>query len=98
MKETSNFREYDAAEFLDSDELIATYLKEVFSEGTESEIKIALSNVARAKNMTDLANKMGIKREDLFKFLSEDENLETTNVQKFLHAIGMPLNVFPVIL
>ena len=97
MKEIETIRDYDAAEFLDSDELIAAYLAEVFSEGTESEIKIALSNVARAKNMTDLANKMGIKRDDLFKLLSEDENLETSNVQKFLHAIGMPLNAYPVI-
>ena len=81
---TVTIRDYDAAEFLDSDELITTYLTEVLADGTDSEIKTAMSNVARAKNMTELASKMGIKREDLFKLLSEEENIEYSYVQKFL--------------
>ena len=89
MKNTMRLRDYDAAEFLDSDELITAYLKEVFTDGTDSDIKIAMSNVARAKNMTDLANKMGIKREDLFKLFSEEENLDSSYVQRFLNAVGV---------
>ena len=95
MKKKETLRDYDAAEFLDSEELITIYLSDVLAEGTETEIKTALSNVARAKNMTDLANKMGIKRDELFKLLYDEENLEFSRVQKFLNAVGVPLNAIP---
>ena len=95
MKNTEALRDYDAAEFLDNDELITSYLSDVLIDGNEMEIKIALSNVARAKSMTDLANKMGIKRDELFNLFFEEETLEFSRVQKFLNAIGVSLNAIP---
>ena len=92
MKNIEILKDYDAAEFLDSDDLIKSYLSEVFSDGDEFDIKIALSNVARAKNITDLAIKMDINRDDLCKLLFDDEKIEMTYIKKFLHVVGISIN------
>lgn len=44
--------EFDAAEYLDSPEMIATYLKVAFEENDAALIRTALNDVARAKGMT----------------------------------------------
>ena len=50
-------RDYDVAEFLDNEEVIAGYLSEIFATGTDAEVKRALANVARARNMSEIAKK-----------------------------------------
>jgi probable addiction module antidote protein len=42
-------RPFDVAEYLDSDEVIASYLSEVLADGDMDELLQALGNVARAK-------------------------------------------------
>ncbi|HEY4145662.1 hypothetical protein [Pinirhizobacter sp.] len=50
---TTNFTRFDAAEFLDSEELIAAYLTEVLAENDLSQVDTALGTIARARGMTN---------------------------------------------
>jgi len=87
--------DFDAAEFLDNEKAIAEYLSEVFANGTDAEVKRALSDVARARNMTEIAKKMGVSRPSLYKSLSDDTRTEFGTIRKFLDAIGVKMTVTP---
>ena len=49
----ANVTNFDVAEYLDSEEAIAAYLSAELAEGDPKYIKIALANIARARNMYD---------------------------------------------
>lgn len=86
---------WDTSEFLENENDISGYLVEAFADGDPVIIKSAMADVAKARNMTDLAKKMGISRRGLYKMLSEDGNPEFVTVQKFLNAVGVQLTVIP---
>ena len=64
-----------------------------FESGDISEITRALGDVARARNMTDLAEKMGISRQGLYKTLSENGNPEFATIQKLITALGLQMSI-----
>jgi probable addiction module antidote protein len=45
---------WDAAEYLDSDEMILAYLEAVFEDGDPQLIALALNDIARARGLSDL--------------------------------------------
>lgn len=90
-----NIRDYDAAEFLDNENTIAEYLSEIFAVGTDSEIKRALGDVARARNMSEIARKMNVSRGSLYKSFSDDCRPEFGTIRNFLHAIGVSMAIVP---
>lgn len=94
MKKTI-VRDFDIAEFLDTEEAVSAYLSEVFKDGTEEEIKRALSDVARARNMTDIAKKMGVSRTSLYKSLTGTTHTEFGTIRKFLNAVGVQMTIVP---
>ncbi|MDR0457231.1 MAG: putative addiction module antidote protein, partial [Treponema sp.] len=69
------------------------YLKAAFESGNIPEITRALSDVARARNMTDIAAKMGISRQGLYKTLSENGNPEFATIQKLIAALGLQMSI-----
>ena len=56
-------------------------------------IRAALSDIARAGNMSQLAREIGMTREGLSKTLSEDANPSFTTISKVIRALGMRLRV-----
>ena len=86
-------KKWDVAERMDNEEYISEYLKVAFESGDISEITQALSDVARARNMTDLAEKMGISRQGLYKTLSENGNPEFATIQKLITALGLQMSI-----
>jgi probable addiction module antidote protein len=88
-------RDYDAAEFLDDEETIAAYLDEVFRDGTDAEIKRALGDVARARNMSEIAERMNVSRPSLYKSLSGHTRTEFSTIRNFLNAVGVQMTVIP---
>jgi probable addiction module antidote protein len=80
---------YDTAEFLDTPERVAAYLKLVFEEGDPDEIKHALGVVARAKGMTKIANETGLTREALYKALHADGDPKLSTFLAVMRALGM---------
>ena len=86
-------KKWDITEHMDNEEYISEYLKAAFESGDISEITRALSDVARACNMTDLAEKMGISRQGLYKTLSENGNPEFATIQKLITALGLQMSI-----
>jgi|SRR3954451_22287334 probable addiction module antidote protein len=84
-------RPFDAAEYLDSPEAIATYLSEAFETNDPSYITEALGTVARARGMSAVAKDAGLSREHLYKALSSEGHPEFGTVMRVLNSLGVHL-------
>ncbi|MCC7328726.1 MAG: putative addiction module antidote protein [Gammaproteobacteria bacterium] len=97
-KARETFSRYDTAEGLNTEEDIARYLEAVLDEGGSDDpafLAVALGNVARARNMSQLARDTGISREGLYKALSGDGNPSLATVMKIARALGLQLTFRP---
>lgn len=63
-------RKWDTSEYLDSPEMVREYLRAAFEEGDSELILEAIGNVAKARGMSEIANKTGLSRQNLYKALS----------------------------
>ena len=84
---------WDTSETLTSPGIIKGYLAAAFEDGDPELIRVAMANVAKARNMTQLASDMGISRRGLYQALSPDGNPAFLTVKKFVDAIGAKLTV-----
>lgn len=84
-------RPYDSARYLDTPEAWEEYLKATCEDGTPSEIAYALGVIARAQNMTRLAEKAGMSRQALYKALSGEGNPEFATIAKVADALGLQI-------
>ena len=92
---TEKLTPFDAAEYLESEEDVAVFLNEAFATGNPGYIAHAIGVVARAKGMTDLANKTGIAREQLYRSLSGDANPTLKTMFRVLNALDIKLTAVP---
>ena len=86
---------WDSAGHLETAEDIAAYLEAVFADGDPALINHALGIVARAKGMTEIAQRTGMGRQSLYKALSADGHPEFSTVLNVVHALGLKLTVTP---
>ena len=93
--EKIKIKPFDVAEHLDSDEMIAEYLAAVLEDGDADEFISALSDVARAKGMSQLAKDSGLSRESLYKTLSPGAKPRFETIVKITKALGLSLGVVP---
>lgn len=93
MAET--FTRWDVTEHLRDAEDARLYLEAAFEEdlGDGRLIRAALSDIARANNMSQLARQVGMSREGLYKALSENGNPNFNTMMKIIRALGMRLRV-----
>lgn len=91
---TITVREFDAARYLKTDEMMAAFLAAALEEGTPEEFIQALNTVARAKGMSELAEKSGIGRESLYKTLSSEKPRFDT-ILKIIAGLGLNLSITP---
>ncbi len=84
---------WDASEYLETEEDMAAYLNAVLEDGNTSVITAALGDIARAKGMTQLSKETGITRDGLYKALSPTGNPSFDTVQKVVRAFGLKLDV-----
>ena len=88
--------EFDVAEYLDTEELRTGYLEYVAKDGTQEELLKAISDVARARGMTKVAEESGMSRMGLYKALSPNGNPAFSTVWNILHSIGYTLTPTPL--
>jgi probable addiction module antidote protein len=86
---------FDAAEYLDSPEMIAAYLNEAFESEDASAITVAIGTVAHARGKSAVAEKAGLSRENLHRALGGEAKPEFGTVIKVLHALGIDLVARP---
>jgi probable addiction module antidote protein len=86
---------FDVTKFLDDDETIAAFLTDALDTGNPAYINRAFGDVARARGMTDIAKQTGVKREALYRALSETGNPQLTTMMQVIKAMGLRLSVVP---
>jgi probable addiction module antidote protein len=86
---------YDAAEYLETEEGTAAYLQAALDEGDAALVVHALGNIARARGMSEIARRTGLRRESLYKALSPEGNPEFATVLKVVQALGIELHAEP---
>ncbi len=88
---------HDAADHLQGAENIAAYLEAVMEEGGDDPAYVAhaLGTVARARNMTALAQEVGMSRVGLNKALSAGGNPTLATVLKVAKALDLKVSFEP---
>ena len=74
---------------------IRLYLEACQEEGDPALIAAALGDIARARNMSQLARDAGMTRAGLYKALSPDGNPSFATVAKVAKALGLEVTIRP---
>lgn len=90
------FSRYDTVDYLKTEEDITAYLDAVMEDGDPALIAAALGDVARARNLSQLAREVGMSRQGLDKALSGEGNPTLATVLKVAQALGIRLTFKPV--
>lgn len=90
---STKFLAFDAAEYLDSDEAIAAYMNEVIATGDDDLFLSALSDVARARGMSQVAKDSGLGRESLYKALKPGAKPGFFTIARVVTALGVNLRL-----
>ena len=89
-------RPFDMANYLNREEEIAEYLRQVLEDNDPAELASALGDIARARGMTQLARDTGLSRESLYKSLSGERAPSSETLFKVIHAMGFKLTLQPL--
>lgn len=94
----TEFTEYDSADYLTSLDHVAAYLEAVLEEAGDDPAFVAqaLGNVARSQNFSELARKVGMSREGLYKALSTEGNPSFATIMKVTNALGLKIEFHAV--
>jgi len=92
---TEKFSRYDTADYLETDEDILLYLEACEETGEPALIAAALGDIARARNMTQLAKTVGMSRAGLYRALSPEGNPSFATVTKVARALGLKVSIHP---
>ena len=85
---------FDAARNLDDDAAIAEYMTAIL-EANDPDLLLALSDVARAKGMAQVAKDAGLGRESLYKALAPGAKPRFETVMKVARALGVKFTAQP---
>lgn len=86
---------FDAADYLDSDEVISEYLNAALEDGNPDVFLQTIADVAKARGMARLAKDAGLRRESLYKTLTPGAKPRYDTVLKLLAALGVELRTAP---
>ena len=88
--------EFDAAEYLGSEQDVAEYLTVVISDGDPALLAAALGDIARARGMTEIAKASGLTREALYKALRPNAQPRFDTIARVCAALGVRLVAQPI--
>lgn len=98
MTKSDKYTPFDVADYLDDLDDVAGYLKLALEESAEdpSAVPRALGVIARSRNMSELARRVGMSRDGLYKALSEEGNPTWSTILKVTSALGLRFELHPV--
>ena len=91
----AELHEFDAAQYLDSEEAIAAYLTDILAANDAGLLAAALGDIARGRGMTEIAREAGITREALYKALRPGSEPRFDTVSRVCTALGVRLVAQP---
>ena len=86
---------FDAADYLEDDEMMAEYLSAALEDPNPDVFLMAVRDVARARGMARLAEDAGVGRESLYKALRPGAKPRYETVLKLVNALGVTLHADP---
>ncbi|WP_244132623.1 addiction module antidote protein [Burkholderia gladioli] len=89
------FSRYDTVDYLQTEEEIAAYLDAAVEDGDPALIAAALGDIARARNISQLARDTSMSREGIYRALSGDGNPSFATVMKIANALGLRISFRP---
>ncbi len=91
----AKFHEFDAAEYLDSEEMRAGYLADIMETGDIDLILSALADIAKSRGMASVARDAGVSRESLYKALRPGSRPRFDTILKLCRALDLDLRPVP---
>ncbi|OFE17164.1 addiction module antitoxin [Humibacillus sp. DSM 29435] len=98
MARNSKYTTFEAADYLENLDDVATYLEIALQESAEDPTAIprALGVIARSQNMSELARRVEMSRDGLYKALSADGNPTWSTILKVTGALGLRFELHTV--
>ena len=95
---TNKYKAFDPGDYLEGMDDVAGYLEVALAESAEdpSALPRALGVIARSQNMSELARRVGMSRDGLYKALSADGNPTWSTILKVTNALGLRLTLHSV--
>ena len=95
---TNKYKAFDPADYLEGMDDVAGYLEVALAESAEdpNALPRALGVIARSQNMSELARRVGMSRDGLYKALSADGNPTWSTILKVTNALGLRLTLHSV--
>ena len=87
---------WDVAEHLETDEDMVMYLEAALEDGNPALISAVIGDIARAKGMSQIAEKTGLGRTSLYKALSPEGHPDFATILKVINALGIRLQAISV--
>lgn len=94
-KAKSKLVPFDAARYLTDDAAIAEYMTAVLEAEDTDLLLLALSDIARAKGMAQVAKDAGLGRESLYKALAPGAKPRLDTILKVARALGVKFSAHP---
>jgi probable addiction module antidote protein len=91
MKTT--YAPFDIADYLDSEEVIAEYLSVASEDENPDVLLAAISDVAKARGMAQIAKASGLGRESLYKALKAGAHPRFETIKAVLQALGVKIAI-----
>lgn len=89
------FSRYDTANYLQDEQDIQAYLEVALEDGDPAMIAVALGNIARSRNISQLARETHMSRDGVYKALSGQGNPSFSTISKLAGALGYQINLVP---
>ncbi|MDQ6934379.1 MAG: putative addiction module antidote protein [Actinomycetota bacterium] len=98
MTMSEKYQRFDAADYLKDLDDVAVFLEVALEDSAEdpSAVPHALGIIARSQNMSELARRVGMSRDGLYKALSEDGNPTWSTILRVTNALGLRFEVHTV--
>ena len=93
---TIKISNFDAADYLETEDDVRTFLEDTANTGTTSDLIHAINTAARAKGIAKISEDTGLTRNSLYKSLSENGNPHFSTIDKVIHALGFKLTLTPL--
>ena len=82
---------FEAADYLDNEEVIAEYLTLALEDPDPDAFLVAVRDIAKARGMATIAERSGLGRESLYKTLRPGAQPRFETMRRLLDALGVKL-------
>jgi len=97
-RKSEKFERFDAADYVDDLGDVAAYLEIALEASADDPTAVprALGVIARSQNMSELARRVDMSRDGLYKALSEEGNPTWSTILKVTNALGLRFELHSV--